>query len=43
MNRSVTVHCVRAHGEMLKIFKKYNKLFEEYSKHEEKHIKIDLK
>ena len=27
LNRPVTIHNVRAHGEMLKIFKKYNKLF----------------
>lgn len=27
MNRPITIHCVRAHGEMLKILKKINKSF----------------
>jgi Tat protein secretion system quality control protein TatD with DNase activity len=27
MNRTVTVHCVRAHGELLKMFKRYHQLF----------------
>lgn len=27
MNRTATVHCVRAHGELLKMLKKYHQLF----------------
>ena len=32
MNRPVTVHCVRAHGDLLKILKDYNKNFEAKAK-----------
>ena len=31
-NRTVTIHCVRAYGEMLKFFKKYHKSIEESKK-----------
>jgi len=42
MNRAVTVHCVRAHGEILKIFKRYSKIFEEYSRAADKNYKSAL-
>jgi TatD DNase family protein len=32
MNRTATIHCVRAHGEMLKILKHFNKNIDQHIK-----------
>jgi Tat protein secretion system quality control protein TatD with DNase activity len=43
LNRTVTVHCVRAYGDILKHFKQYNKMIESQVKNEAKEEGVGYK